>query len=126
MVCQNLVLLRYVCIQLWQYFLDDIVKCRNYYLANATSGTTELYRAVHFELEIEPNRWIELQVLTELRDWIGFLDHSFTFKKRLRFLNREHEQWLTNLSANANIADARAVDDNSVMMPLNVIKRSEE
>jgi hypothetical protein len=101
--------------QMLQYFIDDVVKCRNYYTAGI--GINDLYRAVHFELAIERGCVVEVQILTELRDWIGFLDYSFTFKKKLQFLDHAHEEWLATLAARATIADARRIRDAEVLMP---------
>lgn len=121
LVCEDAVALRSTCIQMLQYFIDDIVKCRNYYTAGI--GINDLYRAVHFELAIDHRCFFEVQVLTELRDWIGFLDYSFTFKKRLSFLDHAHEEWLTGLAARATIADARRIPETDVLMPEETAQR---
>ncbi len=120
-VCSDLMTLRTVCIEIWQYFIEKIVRCRNYY--TRIGPRSILYKAVHFELEIESNRWIELQVVTELREWVGFLDHAFVYKKSLSFVDREHEEWLTSFSAKANIVDARKILDTDVKIPLSVLER---
>lgn len=121
LVCEDVVALRTTCVQVLQYFIDDVVKCRNYYTAGL--GINDLYRAVHFELAIERGCLVEVQVLTELRDWIGFLDYSFTFKKRLRFVDHAHEEWMTGLAARATIADARRIPERDVLMPEETLRR---
>ena len=123
LVCEDVIALRTSCMQILQYFIDDVVKSRNYYTAGI--GINDLYRAVHFELAIERGCVVEVQVLTELRDWIGFLDYSFTFKKRLHFLDHAHEEWLAALAARATIADARRNRDADVLMPKETALRFE-
>jgi hypothetical protein len=120
-VCEDVIALRTTCMQMLQYFIDDVVKCRNYYTAGI--GINDLYRAVHFELAIERGCVVEVQILTELRDWIGFLDYSFTFKKKLHFLDQAHEEWLAALAARATIADARRLRDAEVLMPEVTVQR---
>jgi hypothetical protein len=123
MVCANLVILRTACVEIWQYFIDEIVRCRNYFVSPGNQVGAGLYRAVHFELQVVPNRWVELQVITELRDWIGFLDYSFSFKKSVGFLSREHEEWLLDLTMRANVADARGIPDTDVRTPLEEVTK---
>lgn len=121
-VCSDIIMARVVCVEIWQHYIDEIVACRNYYVT-ANGSTSDLYRAVHFELEIALGRWIEIQVLTELRDWVGFLDHSFLFKKRLRFMSREHESWLVGFSLRANVMDARVIPNADVSIPPEILER---
>ena len=121
-VCSDMIVVRVVCVEMWQHYIDEIIGCRNYYVTAGGAGS-DLYRAVHFELEIVPGRWIEIQVLTEPRDWVGFLDHSFLFKKRLRFMSREHENWLVGFSLRANVMDARVLPDADVSIPPEILRR---
>jgi len=55
-VCSDLKTVRVACVETWQHFLDQIIRCRNYYLTAGGGPEADLYRAVHFELEIVSSR----------------------------------------------------------------------
>jgi hypothetical protein len=49
---------------------------------------------------------VELQLLTQAREVISYLDYALLFKKLTSFRTQEHERWLRNLRLKANIFDA--------------------
>jgi hypothetical protein len=104
-VTENVPVLRKVAMALWQYFIDDVVRCRNYFLQPLEESDRVAYRAVHFQLEIERQRWVEVQVLTEARDLAGHLDYAVLFKRLLPPLSSEHEKWLRQFGYKVNIFD---------------------
>lgn len=71
-----------------------------------------------FRTRNSPGALDRIPGLSEVRDWIGFLDRAFSLKKRLVFLNRKHEEWLAGLSMKANKADARSIPDAQVKIPV--------
>ena len=115
-VTRDLSLLRDVGIDLWQGYLDEIVRCRNYYLQPKGDSILDSYRALHFEIEIIPQRWIELQVLTEARDIVGYLDYSVSFKMLLPPLGNGHLRWLQDFSLKANVFDYQAIQSSSLRL----------
>lgn len=117
LVAADLATLRQIGIEIWQYYIDGIIKCSNFYSYSQDGPETGSYRAIHFLIEIEERRWIEAQVLTEARDLVGYLDHAFLFKRRLQFYNREHEDWLRGLTVKANIFDASRIPPGSLRTP---------
>ena len=117
LVAPDLATLRQISIEIWQYYLDSIIKCSNYYSYPQDGSKMGAYRAIHFLIEIEDRRWIEAQVLTAARDAVGVLDYAFTFKRKLQVINREHEEWLRGLSLNVNIFDARGIPAEDLRVP---------
>jgi hypothetical protein len=115
-VTRDLSLLRDVGIDIWQAYLDEIVRCRNYYLQPKGDSNLDSYRALHFEIEIVPQRWIELQVLTEARDLVGYLDYSVSFKMLLPPVSDGHLRWLQDFSLKANIFDYQAIQSSSLRL----------
>jgi ppGpp synthetase/RelA/SpoT-type nucleotidyltranferase len=113
-VTENVPVLRDIAMALWQYFIDDIVRSRNYYLQPLADSGREAYRAIHFELEIERQRWVEVQVMTEARDLTGHLDHAMLFKRLLLPLSAEHENWLRQFVYKVNIFDNLTVPPGAV------------
>ncbi len=113
-VTENVPVLREIAMALWQYFIDDIVRCRNYYLQPLADSGRDAYRAIHFELEIENQRWVEVQVVTEARDLTGHLDYAVLFKRLLLPLSLEHEIWLRKFGYKVNIFDNLTVPPGAV------------
>jgi hypothetical protein len=116
-VVGNLSLLRSVCMEIWQFFLDDIVRCRNYYMRLKNEINRDCYRAIHFELEIEQGRWIEVQAISEARDMIGYMDHAVLFKKRINQLDTDHADWIRSMGYKVNIFDELSIPLEAVKMP---------
>jgi len=83
-----------------------IVRCRNYY-ARPRGGPLDTYRAIHLEIGISKHEFFELQILTDLRDAVGSIDHAFIHKRTVSFVSPEHRTWLQELSMTANILDVR-------------------
>lgn len=102
-VSEDLHVLLKVGISLWEEYTDKIIKCRNYYFIPKRSNPNYHYRGVHFELEILPNKIIEIQLITKYRDIVSHLDHSIKFKREINFFNDDHEVWLDNLLKLTNI-----------------------
>jgi ppGpp synthetase/RelA/SpoT-type nucleotidyltranferase len=91
------------------HLLDEfeaaVVRRRNYYL-RPREGPNDPYRAVHFELQDEEGWFVEVQIMTALRDAVGMVDHSLVRKRSTAFIDAQHEQWLKDLSHAANLLDA--------------------
>ena len=86
-------------------FASDIIRRRNYYVT-PRSGDLDPYRAIHFELAAEGNDYVEVQLLTAVRDAVGHLDHGIRLEKGLDFVCEEHQVWMTQFLLAANILDA--------------------
>ena len=97
------------CIQFWEVFFDDIVRCHNYYYRPRNDS----YRAVHFELCDREGNLTEVQVLTARRDAVSVLDHWHVFKRSGNFLDDGHRAWLLNMSRASNVLDARMFREES-------------
>jgi hypothetical protein len=113
-VCESALILREIGMAIWQYFIDEIVRCRNYYLQPLDDLDRQAYRAIHFELEIEKQRWVEVQLLTEARDLSGHLDYALLFKHLLQAPTKEHEDWLRQFGYKANLFDNLTVPPGAV------------
>jgi ppGpp synthetase/RelA/SpoT-type nucleotidyltranferase len=94
-----------VCAQLLGELDPEVVRRRNYYL-RPREGDGDPYRAVHFELRDEEGWFVEVQVMTALREAVGIIDHSLVRKRSTLFIDAQHEQWLKDLSHTANMIDA--------------------
>lgn len=116
-VTKDVATLKDVAVAIWQYYLDDILRCRNYYMRNFSELNTEPYRAIHFEIEIERQRMVELQILTEARDLVGHFDHAPFFKRLVECPSEEHALWLKRLSFNANCYDETLIPSDAVRSP---------
>lgn len=104
-VTPNLQGLFTVCSQLLAEFDAEVVRCRNYYL-HPREGNDDPYRAVHFELRDEEDGFVEIQVMTALREAVGIVDHSLVRKRSTAFIDVQHKRWLMDLSHAANMIDA--------------------
>ncbi len=100
------------CIQFWEVFFDDIVRCHNYYYRPQNPR----YRAVHFELCDRDGNLTEIQVLTGRRDAVSVLDHWHIFKGSGVYIDDRHHAWLLNMSHAANVLDARAFKEESAAL----------
>lgn len=100
-----------VSVALWRENYDYILGCHNFYFYPKAGDSDDHYRAIHFQIETIPNRFVELQVMTRAREVITFLDHALLFKKGSQFLNRPHERWLKDLQLKANIYDAHFLSE---------------
>jgi hypothetical protein len=96
-----------VCSQLLGEFDSEVVRRRNYYL-RPRERFDDPYRAVHFELREEADRFVEIQVMTSLREAVGMVDHSLVRKRSTAFIDAQHKRWLMDLSHAANMMDAEA------------------
>jgi hypothetical protein len=105
LVASDLNVLRGLALLFWEEYFDRIIRCRNYYFRPKDGVHTDPYRAVHFELEIQNGRIIELQMMSQSREIITHLDYAPMFKKTIRFLSAEHEAWLLSLSLKSNLLD---------------------
>lgn len=94
---------------LWECFLDNIVRCTNFYLS--PPRTDHWYRAIHFEIEIQAHRWIEVQVLSRTRDVLGRLDYAPLFKKSVVLPDAVMLDWLVAMSLRGNLRDAMQVPE---------------
>jgi hypothetical protein len=92
-----------VCSQLLGEFDPEVVRCRNYYLRPRDDDE---YRAVHFELRDEEGWFVEVQVMTALREAVGMVDHSLVRRRSMPFIDGRHEQWLKDLSRAANMIES--------------------
>jgi ppGpp synthetase/RelA/SpoT-type nucleotidyltranferase len=86
-------------------FGGRVVRVRNYYV-RPRQGRNDPYRAVHFEVRGDDGQFVEMQVMTALREALGVIDHILVHRRAVPFLNHRHEQWLMELSQTANIIDA--------------------
>jgi hypothetical protein len=94
-----------VCERFVSVSAGDVGRCRNYYL-RPRHGESDPYRAVHFELRDSEGWWTEVQVVTAMRDAVGWVDHALVCKKGVAFANRAHAEWLYDLSLAGNVWDA--------------------
>jgi Region found in RelA / SpoT proteins len=94
-----------VCSQLLGEFDPEVVRCRNYYLRPRDDDE---YRAVHFELRDEEDGFVEVQVMTALREAVGMVDHSLVRQRAMPFIDGQHQQWLKDLSRAANTIDSES------------------
>jgi hypothetical protein len=91
----------------WERLIDHIVRCRNYYYRPKDNNSRGIYRGIHFELVDEDGNLTEAQLVTRFRDAVSLLDHQFSFKRVIPFINEEHERWLTEMSKKANILEVQ-------------------
>lgn len=101
--------LRAMALEIWRRWNTDIVRSRNYYMHPKGDSLHDPYRAIHFELEIMPKRWVEVQLLTEARDFIGHMDFALLFKCNVPPMSPHHQSWMWDLSRKINILDAESV-----------------
>ena len=91
-----------ICRSLLEKF--DVDRVRNYY-TRPRQGVDDPYRAIHFEIRSAQVLFVEVQVMTALRDAVGVIDHALVHKRAAPFLNVEHRRWLLELSYAANVLD---------------------
>jgi hypothetical protein len=94
-------------IHFWEYYFDDIIRCRNYYYRPKNGNPSDPYRAIHFQLRDKYRGMVEVQVITRRREVGSFFDHALIFKNYLSFLNYEHEEWLKDFLKKINVLDAK-------------------
>jgi hypothetical protein len=82
------------------------IRCRNYYV-RPRKGPDDGYRAIHLELQWGPEEFVEVQILTSLREAVGQIDHEFIHKKRVDPMAPWQVPWLEQLSWCANILESR-------------------
>lgn len=99
--------LRSAAIAVWSKWSYGVVRCRNYYMHPKFNDYNDPYRAIHFEIEILAGRWVELQLLTEIRNTVGHLDFDMLFRKTIEPLSPEHLEWLWEFSLKSNIRDVQ-------------------
>jgi hypothetical protein len=90
--------------RLFQEMGPAIVRCRNYY-KRPRDGSLDPYRAIHLELQLDSEDFVELQLVSARREAVGHADHALVHKRRLPFLGWRHRLWLRRLSWCANLLD---------------------
>lgn len=103
-VVKNLYELAHVANSFKEQFNSSLIRCRNYY-EHSRCEQNDPYRGIHFELESGSYEFVEIQMLTSMREAVGLLDHSLKHKRTLQFQSSGHRQWLRDFSAAANILD---------------------
>jgi ppGpp synthetase/RelA/SpoT-type nucleotidyltranferase len=93
-----------VCQHLLRKFKKTVVRCRNYY-SRPRNGADDPYRAIHFELQTDDGWFVEIQVMTAMRESIGIIDHFLVHEKAAPYISDMHERWLLELSQAANSVD---------------------
>ncbi len=93
-------------IQFWELFLDDVVRCRNYYYRPRNGFSADAYRAIHFELKDRESNLAEIQMMTSNREAVSLLDHWHIFKGSGSFVDAAHEEWIKLMSYSANVVDS--------------------
>lgn len=104
-VTPDLISARSVALRLWYSFMDSVVRCRNYYYRPKNENVGDPYRAIHFEVAMQRQRLVEVQVMTEARELVCFLDYAPQFKKAVPFANWRQRRWLSHFSQKTNIYD---------------------
>lgn len=94
-------------IDFWRLFLEDIIRCRNYYYRPRNSSNDDSYRAIHFELVDARGRIIEIQMMTNFREFVSVMDHAFLFKQSVPFISEQHRDWLVQCGLIVNVADSK-------------------
>lgn len=94
-------------VMFWEYYFDQIVSCRNYYFSPKNNDPNQPYRALHFHVEIIPNRIIEIQMMTYIRETTSHLEHIIHYQKSQPYLSKNHEQWLIQHNWKSNISDQK-------------------
>jgi hypothetical protein len=102
---RNLYSLLKLGIAFWDRYFDDVLRCRNYYFYPRGGDPHDAYRALHFELRDTRGGMFEVQLMTRYRDAVSILDHAPRFKRRINFMDGEHESWLIRMSFAANIIE---------------------
>jgi hypothetical protein len=103
MIAADLSALRQLALTVWEELYEAVIRCRNYYFRPKDDDHGEPYRGVHFELELQAGRVVEVQLLTRAREMIGWLDHGPLFKRAITLPSPEHEAWMWALSRKANV-----------------------
>ncbi len=85
----------------WEIFFEKIIRCRNFYYSPKRRGF-DPYRAIHFVIYDDKFNFIEIQIMTRVRETVCFIDHPF-IRGELDFFNQGHKDWLNRLSIKANI-----------------------
>jgi hypothetical protein len=106
---------RHVAMRIWEYFFDEVVRCRNYYFRPKDDDHQDPYRGIHFELELMPGRIVEVQVLTKIRELVSLFDHAPIFKKSVQLPSPDHQAWLFLFSRKANLLEAKSITDPAVI-----------
>ncbi len=94
MVASNLFDLLYIATTIWDEYYDNILKCYNYYSNPKNNDPLKHYRGIHFEIFLQPDKIVELQLVTKSVDSVSYIEHSVMFKKLLPFQNNLQESWL--------------------------------
>lgn len=108
-VAADVLTARHVAMRIWEYFFDEVVRCRNYYYRPKDDDHQDPYRGLHFELELVERRIVEVQVLTKIRELVSLFDHAPIFKKSLQLPSADHQAWLFFFSRKANLLDAQSI-----------------
>jgi hypothetical protein len=88
-----------------EMFGDNCVRVRNLYLAPPKSKPDRGYRGIHLLLVLDESELIELQVRSEIREYVSWLDH-YVYKQAEKALFTDSEHlWLRTLSLKANLAE---------------------
>lgn len=102
-VAKDLTMLRDLGIRIWQFYYDQVVECRNFYIWPKLGVVNSPYRAIHFNLELSPGRLVEIQVMTQTREMVSYLDYYLVFKNQKPENSNQFKDWISQHSLKANI-----------------------
>ena len=94
-----------MCVNFWEIFLDDIIRCKNFYFRPKGGTKVHPYRGVHFGVGDAYNRVVEVQFMTIFREAVCILDHQLAFKKTIPFIDSSHKVWLEQFSITADVVE---------------------
>ena len=100
--------LRYICLRFWETYFEHIGYCRNFYFRPRVGSSNPPYRGIHFILCPHRDRLFEVQIQTEARDMMCFLDHSILFKKLFN-IGPDLTKWLFEQSWKVNIYETQSI-----------------
>ena len=108
-VTADLLTLIEVCFSIWETHFSNIVRCRNYYFWPLFGLDESTYRAVHFNLSLFGSEPVEIQVMTEGRNKLCYLDYYFLYNRYTDVHHANYERWIKQVVMKYNFNEALSI-----------------